>query len=43
MCLESILYDNFVEKFAALNIVSEPSDIDGWFQNDGPGYEHMDN
>ena len=29
--LESILNDDFVEKFAALNIVLEPSDIDGWF------------
>ena len=37
-----LLNDNFVEKFAALNIVLEPSDIDRWFQNDGPGYEHLD-
>ena len=43
VCLESILNDDFVEKFAALNIVSETSDIDRWFQNDGPGYEHIDN
>ena len=39
---ENILNDDFVEKFAPLNIVLEPSEIDEWFQNDGPGYEHMD-
>ena len=39
---ESILNDDFVEQFAALNIVLAPSDINEWFQNDGPGYEHMD-
>ena len=43
MYSESILNDDFVEKFAALNIVLEPFVIDGWFQNVGPGYEHMDN
>ena len=32
VCTESILSDDFVEKFAALNIVLEPSDIDGWFK-----------
>jgi len=37
----SLLNDDFVEKFAAINIILEPSDIDGWFQNDGPGYEHL--
>ena len=41
-CLESPLNEEFVEQFAALNIVLGPSDIDGWFQNDGLGYEHMD-
>ena len=35
---ESILNDDFVEQFAALNIVLAPSDINEWFQNDGPGY-----
>ena len=39
VCSVSILNDDFVEKFAALNIVLEPSHIDGWFQNDGPGYK----
>ena len=39
---ESILNDDFVEQFAALNIILAPSDINKWFQNDGSGYEHMD-
>ena len=38
----SVLDEDFVERFAALNIILEPSHIDKWFQNDGPGYKHMD-
>ena len=41
-CLENVLNDEFVEQFAALNIELTTSDINGWFQADGPGYEHMD-
>ena len=41
-CSESVLNDEFVEQFAALNIKLTTSDIEGWFQADGPGYEHMD-
>ena len=41
-CLESVLNNEFVEQFAALNIELTTSDIDGWFQADGPVYEHMD-
>ena len=37
-----MLNDEFVEQFAALNIELTTSDIDGWFQVDGPGHEHMD-
>ena len=40
-CSETPLNEKFVKQFAALNIVLGPSDIDGWFQNDGPGCEHM--
>ena len=39
---ESVLNDEFVEQFAALNIKLMTSDIDGWFHADGPGYEHID-
>ena len=39
---EKGLNDNFVEQFAALNIESTTSDIDGWFHADGPGYEYLD-
>ena len=42
MCSVSVLNDKFVEQFAELNIVLELSDIDRWFQNNCPGYEHMD-
>ena len=31
-----------MEQFAALNIELAPSDVDRWFQADGPGYEHVD-
>ena len=41
-CSESVLNDKFVEQFAALSIELTISDIDGWFQADGPDYEHMD-
>ena len=39
---ESVLNDEFVEQFAALNIELTTSDVDGWFQADSPTYEHMD-
>lgn len=34
--------DEFVEQFAELSIDMTPSDVNAWFQADGPGYEHMD-
>ena len=40
--IDSVLNDDFVEQFAALNIELTTSDIDGWFHADGPGYEHLD-
>ena len=36
------LNDDFVVRFAALNIELTTSDIDGWFRADGPGYEYLD-
>ena len=42
LLLISVLNDEFVEQFAALNIELTTSDIDDWFQADGPGYEHTD-
>ena len=42
LMLISVLNDEFVEQFAALNIELTTSDVDGWFQADGPGHEHMD-
>ena len=40
--LESVSNDDFVKQFEELNIDIATSDIDAWFQTDGPGYEHMD-
>ena len=39
---DSVLNDDFVEQFAALNIELTTSDIKGLFHSDGPGYEHFD-
>ena len=33
---------DFVKQLEKLNIDIATSDIDVWFQTDGPGYEHMD-
>ena len=40
--LESVSNDEFVKQFEELNNDIATSDIDAWFQTDGPGYEHMD-
>ena len=39
---EKRLNDDFVEQFAALNIESTTSDINGWFHADRLGYEYLD-
>ena len=36
------LNDDFVEQFAAVNIELMTSDINGWFHDDEPGYEYLD-
>ena len=40
--MESTQNDNFVEQFAELNNYIKTSEIDGWFQADGPSYELME-
>ena len=34
--------EQFVNAFAALNIIVSGDDIDSWLAEDGPGYEHLD-
>ena len=34
--------EQFVNAFAALNIIVSGNDIDRWLAEDGPGYEHLD-
>ena len=41
--LSNLEVKDFVRAFDSLNINVTSSDVEAWFQGDGPGYEHLNN